>query len=57
MTIDDFREQAITYILAFTAVYKKAAVKQPDAYPLELESYTEWEDNFVSWTNSMEYKE
>lgn len=54
MTIDDFHSRLCRHLDVFIAKYKELHGQNPVAYPLELDSFLEWEDNLMAFSESLE---
>jgi hypothetical protein len=54
MTIDDFKSRLCHHLDVFLAWRKEMNKQNPIAYPLELDSFLEWQENFVIFSEDLE---
>lgn len=54
MTINDFRSRICRHLDVFIAKYKQLHDQNPVQYPLELDSFIEWEENFMIFSEDLE---
>lgn len=54
MTIDDFKSRLCRHLDVFLAQYKGLHQQNPAAFPLELDSFLEWQENFMIFSEDLE---
>ncbi len=54
MTIDGFKSRLCRHLDVFIVQYKELHQQNPIAYPLELDSFLEWQENFAIFSEDLE---
>jgi hypothetical protein len=54
MTIDDFQSRLCRHLDVFLAWRKEMHQKNDSAYPLELDSFLEWQEEFIFFSEDLE---